>query len=265
MPVTHREPLSFYVDKLNRREPFTSLLYGDGEMLVALGKRTGRIMAYGEVITPRMVTEMSDSLFDKSPDIIHGTDLWLINWREYPGGDVANIAEVGMAWEEYTAPLHIEWYDGVVWENAIRAGEFAPCFQALADRQVCLVSHYRIAEHGLIDWRSFVPIPERNAYEKIDDTERTIFNCVHYDDPVFVICVGLGAIPLIMRLRKYFPQGTFLDLGSTFDVFVKMGGDRGWRNELYQNEAAWKDLVGRNLLGVTYRSKEAHHRLQRST
>lgn len=247
--VCHREPMSFYVGKIERGEPFTSLLYGDGEMLVALDRRTGRTMAYGEVVTEQMVREMGDSLHDTSPDVIHGTDLWLINWREYPGGDVANIQEVGLAWERYTSPFSIEWYDGVVWEDAVRAGQFGPFLKALQQREVVLVGNHHLSKLAFLQPKARIGIPPQDAYSSIERIEMETARLLRPGD-VCIVCTGLGAIPLIMRLRKQVSGVTYLDLGSTFDVFVRMGGDRGWRNELYYDYGRWQALIAKNLEGV---------------
>jgi hypothetical protein len=59
--------------------------------------------------------------------------------------------------------------------------------------------------------------------------------------------MGLGAIPLALRIRKRCPNATVLDLGSTFDVFVGLGAERGWRRELYEDRAKWDDCIRKNL------------------
>ena len=68
-----RLPLSWYVEKLERGKPFVSLLYGDGEWLVALRERTGATMQNGEVVTRQLEDEMLASLEALDPAIIRGT------------------------------------------------------------------------------------------------------------------------------------------------------------------------------------------------
>ena len=89
---------------------------------------------------------------------------------------------------------------------------------------------------------------ETNACAELTRLESEMMGQLE-DGPV-VVCMGIGAIPLIMRLRKHYRDGTYLDLGSTFDVFARLGAERGWRKELYADEAKWKAVVDKNLEGV---------------
>ena len=245
----HLKPLSWYVDKLERGEPFSSPLYGDGEFIVARGRSIGRTMQNGEIITSQLVDEMRKSMLIDDPNYLRGTDPNLINWRDYQGGDWEEFQRYCRQIEEYLASLgrEFDWYDGVVWEYACRDGNLAPLFKALNKRKVFLVGNPRLQDFTVLQLEGFHPVPERNACSAIDEIEELV---VREPNMVYIFCMGLGAVPLISRLHGKIPNATLLDCGSVFDVFVGLGESRGWRAEVYANPERLKDLIARNTEGV---------------
>ena len=251
IPVRN-EPLSFYVDKINRREPFTSLLYGDGEFWVMSGEKDGvEYTHYRELVTPTLRRELLASLDEDSPDILRGTDPHLINPHTYQGNDKSVILDVGGTIRGVLGERTYAWTDGVVWENAVRAGEIGSLLKALHGRSVILVGNHRLSGVPCLHPSSHIHIPAQNCYRSVDYIEGSILAVLKdVTDPIVILCVGLSAIPLAMRTRQHRLDATILDLGSTFDMFVGLGAERGWRNDLYRNRKNWNDLIRRNTEGV---------------
>lgn len=264
-----REPLSFYVEKLERGEPFTSLLYGDGEFMVAAGKVTGRTMQNGEVVTPELAVEMRATLIDfqdgSSPPIYRATDPFITDPSTYGGRDVESVKQ--MHENMVAVGGHItDWYDGTVWEKAamgpeIRAqagfaeyvGDLEPLIKALNSRDVVMVANSTLMDHIPIKVGSLVDqmfIPKTNAVAILDKVYENLLPMWGVgEDPVYVVCAGMMTIPLLMRLRRRNPHATYLDLGSTFDIFARIGS-RGWQQELYQDEAKYQELIRKHLEGA---------------
>jgi len=244
-----REPLGWYVDKLVRGEPFTSLLYGDGEWIGCLGLRTGEPLSHGEVMTAQLGEELGASLHDDSPDLIRATDPILIHYRSYEGQDYSSVEYYGVRINAYLKALGkpFTFYDGTVWETASQRGELSPFLRALKIKSVLMVANRRLRGIKAVRPESFVEIPDQNAYASIDSVESQVLT--HGRPDVCIVCTGLGAIPLVMRLRKHWPSCTYLDLGSTFDLFARLPS-RGWREHLYRDEAEYRRIVNANLEGV---------------
>lgn len=251
-----RLPLQWYVGKLQRGEPFTSLLYGDGEFTVMSGEVTGqRYTNYRELVTPQLVQELKDSLLDPDPSIVRGTDLFLAYPETYGGRDVESVKAVNRRMRQVMTDEQIaKLVDGTVWDMAAREGQLGPLLKALNQHKVFWVGNAQLSQiASKIKCGGWHEAPRHNAAASLDLMESHIelamratterYTCV-------VVCMGLGAIPLVMRLRRRFPQATFLDLGSTFDVFVGLGAERGWRRELYADKAAWQACIDKNLEGV---------------
>ena len=257
-PIVCREPLAYYIEKLERGDPFASLLYGDGEFHVMTGNIADREFTnYRERVNPRLRTELLASLLDENRtyqgEILRGTDPNLVNWEEYQGRDVDAMRSIGDPIRELTAPYHVQWVDGVVWDRAVREGELFPLFRILRERSVLLVGHPKLGKvEGFRDFH-FLPIPPLDAWSSTDSLEKAVLDWnppAKEEKRVYLVCAGLGAIPLILRLAEQRRRSTFLDLGSVFDVFAGLGAERGWRSEIYQDPDRLAQATRRNLEGV---------------
>lgn len=246
--------LDWYTAKLRRCEPYSSLLYGDGEFQVLMGERTGQAFThYCEVVTPSLVTEMWDSLRNPDADLVRGTDPILVHYRDYGGSDYNSVFALGSRIERTLTEAGLgdmEMANGTIWETCVRDGLLGPFLQELRDHPLIVIGNSGLKTLARrLDAYAFIDVPETNAAASLDQLERrTLIS--HTPGAVYLLCMGLGAIPLIMRLRRINRDGTYLDLGSVLDVFAGLGSERGWRSELYRDRAAWDALITKNLEGV---------------
>lgn len=247
-------PLEWYVDKLIRHEPFVSILYGDGEFMAADGEHIGQTLAFGEVVTEQLCKEMVASLLEPGSDIVRGTDPNLVNHLDYGGSDLDSFRKVGERIDRLLAKynLNLHWVDGVMWDVASREGKLGPILRILRYRQTIVAANPALKTFVEDNLRStFVAIPTENAVASIDQIESSLIQRADRSMfPVFVLCVGLSAIPLAMRLRKAVPNCTVIDLGSVLDVFAGIGEQRGWRREMYADKEAWQACIAKNLEGM---------------
>ena len=251
MPV-RRLPLSHYVDLLERRVPFTYLSYGDGEFHAMSGLHNGqKFTQYEEVVTPEIAAEMRASLDVSGDDIIRGTDEFIVEPETYGGNDKPVIFEANRVAKMSIGERKIDWVDGTVWDEAVKNGELGPFLRVLRERKG---RQFVGCIKCWVPWGSvFCTTPDVNAVGSLDDIERWCLRSQFIDifpEPVFVLCMGLGALPLALRIRGKIPGATVIDLGSALDVFAGLGADRGWRKELYADPAEHQELIRKNLEGV---------------
>lgn len=259
------EPLEWYVGKLERGEPFASLLYGDGEFRVLFGEQEGHEFTnYRERVNRRLREELLDSFRDSQTDrllrgyrgeIIRGTDPHLIDWTYYEGRDVDAMKAVGTRVDSVTEPYGvIDWVDGVVWDRSVREGQLNPFFRVLRHKDVMVIGHHKLCRalsrvEEFSGWK-YVPIPPLDAWSSTDVIEEEVMNWTpprSVPQTAYLVCAGLGAIPLIMRLAERRTEATFLDLGSVLDVFAGLGAERGWRDELYRDKDRWRRVLQANV------------------
>ena len=244
-------PLSWYRERIERGEPFSSLLYGDGEFRVLLTECTGRrFTQYQELVTPGLEMELWNSLLNPDANIVRGTDAHLLEWWTYKGQDIQVIKDIG---ERINCALekrkvHVDWVNGVIWDTAVRSGQLGSFLRCLKGKKVTLVGNPALLHVPFLSLvQSFVPVPESNAAAHLDELENLVSHC---GEGIYLLCMGLGAIPLIMRLRRRCMAATYLDLGSTFDVFVGLGKHRGWRQELYADPTKLQTVIAANMKGI---------------
>lgn len=269
MTVTRHE-LDWYVGRLDRGEPTVSLLYGDGEFRAADRSSIGDRLQNDERATEQLCLELRKSLLPRwdGPDLVRGTDPYVLDWETYPGNDVEFVRDAseraqGVLREvrDPSSTRHgqdtripftpIDWADGRVWDDAVRAGGLGPLVRWVRARRVCVVGCDALANPVATVWgprTTFVAVPGKDAAAVLDATDHRVRHAGRHD--AWLLCCGLSAIPLAMRLRRAFDGATVLDLGSTFDVFFGLGAERGWRAELYSNPKLLADVVGRNLEGA---------------
>lgn len=264
MPIVEALPLEHYVGLLERNEPFCYLSYGDGEWLVATGMRTGSAMQAGEVVTPWLEQEIRASLDNPNPCILRGTDYWIVNWREYQGGDASSFVPLGHKIDALLEMRDIRFVDGVVWERACQDGKLGPFLKALQGREVYLVGNEKLyaglGYHGAVEAYHYTWIPETNAVQYV----AKILELVNSENsfppdhalgatgktPCYLLCCGLAAMPLALKIFELVPNAAVIDLGSSLDIFANLGEQRGWRAELYADKAKYRDLIRQNLEGV---------------
>jgi hypothetical protein len=68
-----------------------------------------------------------------------------------------------------------------------------------------------------------------NAYSE------TILRTNWSQDSLFLVSAGVSAAVIIDRLYDELPNNFYFDCGSMWDAFVGIGGQREWRQELYNN------------------------------
>lgn len=248
MPV-RRLPLSYYVDLLERRVPFTYLSYGDGEfhaMDVRSGTRT--MTNYEEVVTPEIAAEMRASLDAPGDDVIRGTDEFIVEPETYRGNDKSVIFEANRVAMKSIEGRKISWVDGTVWDEAVKNGLLGPLLKAINGRATLVgCSALGIKMKNLLELNDIVVLPSRNALSTLDTAERL---SRVWESNVYLLCIGLSAIPLALRIRGKIPGATVIDLGSALDVFAGLGAERGWRKEFYSDPKRLKALIAKNLQGV---------------
>lgn len=248
----HLRPLTWYLEELTRR-PLVTLTWGDGEFLVASKTRTGTRFQAQELSTPKLEDRLRAALRWTDARGVFGTDPFLLAPETYPGNDVETVTANGRLARRVLEETGCtrEWHDATVWDVTVREGRLGPFVRWLRGKRVCVVSNPRV--HAWEGWGTgtqFVPVPVENAADKQDQTYALARNAGRGCD-AFVVCCGISAIPLCVDLARRFPSASVFDLGSTFDVFVGLGKERGWRRELYADPAALADLRRRNLEDAT--------------
>lgn len=221
-----REPLSWYVDKLQRGETFSLVRYGDGElacMLGAVGKNTD-----GCDYSRQLGDDLRYSLTRTEGDFYYGMQ------RVLPG-DVVKFRKV--------RPAGRPWLDSEVFGRALLDGELYPLIQQLKGMTTTIVGNQHHAKMAwLLGSFRHVLTPECNTYTEKDRLIDYLLD--HCQRPaVYLFSCGMTAKVMIAQLHGRLGEKSWLiDVGHLWDVFC----GRLTREELktVTPEILWRNLEG---------------------
>lgn len=224
-------PLEWYIQELEQNRPFSLAHYGDGEWLAVFKDRLNGQNAEGTVYTNPLCDELLQTLRYKADNFHFATP--------------DDLKHVGIV-EPIDAFLKAQGLDIVflekdVWNASVRDGVLGPFIKAVRGLNLCFVSNEAMRGLYFLNYRSFVDVGYPNAYERID---QAVEEALKADAEVYIVAMGLAGPCFVRRMHEKVGDKAFIiEVGSIFDGFVGMGGQRGWRAEMYADPRkvmAWR-------------------------
>lgn len=241
--VVHDKPIEFYVNKLKNNEYFSIGMYGDGEWIAIFKERIGKTNAEGTIYTKELCDALEQSMYFQSENFYFSTPAGLKNAQH------TGIGEKKLDNWLSARNLNIEFLEKDSWNDWAREAKLYHFIQQLRQMNVCIISNKALRGLNFLGYDHFIEISYPNCF--IDGSLENAYNeAIKYGKSgVYLIAAGLPAALLVQRLHNQIPNSWFLDLGSTWDGFVKIGAQRGWRQELYKDKERWLRWFDKNLYG----------------
>lgn len=229
------EPLDWYIEKLQKGEHFAVTSMGDGEWIAVFKDRVGSENAEGTVYTKELCDDLASTLAYQADNFFHSTPGDL----EYTG----LTGRIDKYLQEHD--LDIEFLDKNVWDKAVRAGELGPFIGEIRRHATCVVSNEAMQGLYFLNARAFVEVGYPNAYENLVDA---VNEAASVDCAVYIVAMGLAGPVFVRELHKRIGnRATIIEIGSCFDIFCGMGGQRGWRSECYIDPRKVLEVRRKNL------------------
>lgn len=224
------KPLSFYIEKLKKKEYFSLVMYGDGEWEAIFKNNIGGKNAEGSIYTPELCDALEKSLYFKADNFFFSTaGQLLLKIKNYLIG----------------RKLDIDFYEKEVWNEAGVKAELYPLINQLRKMRVVIVGNNALRKLSFLNYNHFIEVSYPNCFV---DKERVIKECLEYGKPaVYLFSVGLPNPIFIQELHGKIPESWFVAVGSIWDTFVRIGGQRGFRQELYSDEVKYQQWLKDNL------------------
>jgi len=228
-------PLSWYVDRLINRQPFTLSRYGDGEWQSILGYTGG--------------TTVADS-YRYSMELRHALQITLARPHldanyHYALAEQSFIGTRSGEIEGYLDKIKspIDWHASQVMQEAFRAGAAFPLIDALRGLEMIYVGPAPLLSLSKqLGFRRFVPVPQTDAFEQVGriwtDTHELII-----DKKPDVIGFSAGAAANVLIWRLWCEEVTLIDFGSMFDPIV------GNLSRSWMKRVDWAQIMPMNLRG----------------
>lgn len=218
-------PLSFFVDKLQHKEPFAFVRAGDGEFQAVLGYDGHN--CDGTNYTPELAAALRRTL-EQPRDYLYAIGPKITQRKN-------RLSRAALDYLDRRAKV-TRWHDSEVFLTASLAGQLRPFIDALRERRVALVgaAHLRALPLAVAE---FVEVPLVGAFEARAEIRAAVTDTLTRAN-VVLFCSGMLSKILIWEL---FPlvktTHALIDIGSTFDQYAGRMS-RGYARKLDAAEIA---------------------------
>ena len=240
--VIKEKTIEFYIDKLKKNEYFSFPGFGDSEWICILPD-TGRLntrSGYGQLHTweagqmLREALRIEDNYYCATPKAI-------TKIREDAFLDLF-LKKLGLK--------DLEFYerDMVTDDLAAAPGGLKPFIQQLREMNVVIIGNQHLKGLHFLNPKKIITIPDNDFHLHEDKMNKVIEECISYGKPsVYLFSTGISAAIMIGRLHGKISESWFIDVGSMWDAFVGIGGQREWRADLYKDTSKWLEWINLNL------------------
>jgi hypothetical protein len=215
--ITHEHPLEWYTDKLKNLEYFSQGMYGDGEWYAIFHTHIGRHNVEHTSFTKPLCDALEQSLH-------YSKDNYYFSVPSILSHPSVNIAK------DIDKICLLEFVEKDCWDKWTREGTLVPFIKQLQDMKVCIISNKALRGLTFLQYDEFIEISHPNCFGEIDSVMERVKD------------VGNDCV---QKIHSEYKNVFALDLGSIWDAFVGIGGERGWRGEMYADQTIyqqWKDL-----------------------
>jgi hypothetical protein len=205
-------PLSDYVDRLNKNEPYSFSRWGDGEWR-ALLKKPGRNVD-GHRYFPAMGKELIEVLTTSPPKLRLGLQsLALRVFNE----------EINWFCDKHSVPK--VWENADVFHSALINKQHQPLMDALSKKTIIMVGPQHLSKFKEFKVRRHILVPDRDCYTAMSRIMKEINDSLSRcpDGTVVAISASMPAELMVHRLyNKWGSKHFLIDFGSLWDPFVKV-------------------------------------------
>ncbi len=253
----NKESVNHYCKWIADGRPFSFAGFSDAEWYCILGHRAGDKTGLGQVIDYQHGLRLAVVLTERDRDkqFLQAMPKCLWPSLEGPGVPGLNEGEIDY-WRgiyHLTAPVYER--DKVLDDLARDAGLY-PWIREFERHPVCLIGPKELKDtKHFLHWREHVVITSPNLHLEKDGIDRAVESALTFnkgrEGSLFLVSAGVSAAVIIDRIHDNVmaSKGWCLDMGSVWDAFVGIGGQREWRKNLYADKVRYELWLRDNLHG----------------
>ena len=245
------QPIEFYLDKMQRGNPFAQAGFSDAEWYSILRKRTGERTGLGQIIDAKHGELLLDVLVRRKDD-----PKWFFAMPEALWDGSVPILEgdkVGQFLKSLGIILTIYERDQITDDLARDAGLY-PLIKQVQQMQSVVIGPVELRNLDFLgtDPADFIAISSPNLHQESDGIEGAVLRAASRlkrlpQGSICLVSAGVSAAIIIDRLYEQLPQHFYWDSGSVWDAFVGIGGQREWRANLYDDPQSLEEWKRKNL------------------
>ena len=227
-------PIEWYVEKIDRCEPFSICTMGDGEFIAAFNQSVGGQNAEATIYTQELCDGLRETFKYKADNFYFAAPEGLKN------APLSGIGEARIDKFHQDLGVDIEYHEMQVWDDAMKAGNFGWLIKALRGKPLTIISNQHMRLLKFLDYDYFIETGYPNSFDQIPQIIEEVKTKTN--GGIYLVMMGLAAPILCQKLHDTMKDSWFLDIGSVWDTFVGIGAQRGFRADLYSDHnryAAW--------------------------
>ena len=242
--------IDHYIKKLQKGEYFSFSGWSDAEWLAMIGSRIGGSTAAGQIWTKEIGDQLKEALKEaiKQPDIYPAVPKVLLSPDSGVGqGDMSEILrKMGF----YNAVFYER--DMVTDNLAAKEGGLREFIKQLRQMDVYFVGNVCLKGLHFLKYKQFFETETLYNFHQVPfGIENMVNKILDFGKPgVYLTAVGMSDAVMISKLHGKIPKSFFIDVGSIFDAFVGIGGQREWRANLYADTSKWLSWVNSQLYNL---------------
>lgn len=219
--------LSFYVNKIEKSEPFVFARYGDGEWN-AMFEKTGQ-NCDGHKYFKQMGEDLKESLNGYSyPNYFMGLQNLATTMYD------KNIYDLLKA-----KNINITWHNSDVFHYASIDGKLLPLIETLKKKNVIFIGpEYLKKISEIIPYSKFIVVPDVDCYLEKEKVINKLSE--NPQDAIYSFSASMLTEILLYELYKNLKKATLIDFGSLWDPFI------GKNSRIYHKEMS-KETIHKNL------------------
>jgi hypothetical protein len=223
--------------------------YGDAEWCSLLDINLGTTTGLGQILDGVVGERLAEILILRKYDTNFLISPPVCMWQ-YDYGLYGTITE-GIENFRETYNIRQTWYDrDLLTDAAAKKGELFPLISWLQNKSLVIIGNEALENLDFLSPQKFIPVPSPNCHLDPQAIKKAINQAIEEPHPdIFLVSAGISSCLLIDELYDLCPTSSFIDCGSIWDAFVGIGGQRGWRGELYKNPQALETWKRKNLDG----------------
>lgn len=253
MTIEWKKPtIDWYVDKLKNNEQFSVAGYSDAEWYSILGKNEGVATGLGQIMNQETGDKLLDILKRRQNDptfLVAAPDcMWYK--PEFVGPRIDKSIEALLEQNDINLTLYER---DIVTDNLARDAGLYPFINQLQKMSVHIVGNKDLRKIDFLNYELFTEISSPNCHMEERGVENAVNDILTCDLPgVYLVSAGMSAALIIDQVHENMTNSWFIDVGSMWDAFVGIGGQRKWRAALYKNPEKLAEWKNANLTGANY-------------
>lgn len=235
-------PIEYYVNRIKNKDYFSFPGYGDSAWICMLKEkvRLGTRSGFGMLHTEETGDALIESLAIEDPNYLRAAPkaIPILFKPEKLQNFFRDNALSDVFYER----------DMVLDELAEKAGLY-PLISELQRHSIVFVGNPAFKKLDIFDF-TFISTGTPDFHLDYAGMDRVVEDILKEQiEGIYLFAAGMSSALMISRLHGRVPNSYFIDVGSIFDAFVGIGGQREWRAKLYEDEKLLKDWKQKNVYG----------------